>query len=198
MFQLVFLCSPKESSHTSHGDAQYTVVDRSSRSEMHHLEHEMNQPLVHLESSDDDMEEIQFRGYESNREPQDNHLGHSHAHHGHNGHSHHHHHVLPGETNSIEYILLLVALSIHSIFEGIALGAQKEFVDFMKFLFSVMIHEVLCSFAYGVNLSKQKIPLKKAFGSILFLSFSLPLGLVIMAGVSYLKTISRQRFNDCF
>jgi len=188
--QLVFMCSPKENSNNCHGDAQYIVGDRSARSEMRHLEREMNEPLVNLSSSDDDLEEIQFRGYESSRQPQNNRDGASHVHHGHSGHSHHHHHVLPGEANSIEYILLLVALSIHSIFEGIALGAQKEFVDFMKFLFSVMIHEVLCSFAYGVSLSKQKIPLKKAFGSILFLSFSLPLGLVIMAGIGTFEALT--------
>ncbi|KAE9551713.1 hypothetical protein FO519_005077 [Halicephalobus sp. NKZ332] len=186
--QLVFLCSPKKSSN-SHGDAQYTVVDRSSRPGVHSLEREINQPLVYLSSSDDDLEEIQFRGYESSHQPHQSRPGQPHTHHEHDS-CHHHHHVLPGETNSIEYILLLIALSIHSVFEGIALGAQKEFVDFMKFLFSVMIHEVLCSFAYGVSLSKQKIPLKKAFGSILFLSFSLPLGLVVMAGIGTFEALT--------
>lgn len=156
------------------GDAHFS--NGSSNVQRTHLENELNQPLVELDSdSDNELEEIQFRGFEP-----------AHHHHHDAEEGHHHHHVMPGEGNSIEYILLLIALSVHSVFEGIALGAQKNFVDFMKFLLSVMIHEVLCSFAYGVSLSKHNIPLKKAFGSILFLSTSLPIGLLIMVAVGFL------------
>lgn len=188
LFQLVFICTPKSNhSHDHHllGDAHYSID--SSRQRSNHVEQDLNQPLVDLDSdSDNDLEEIQFRGFDpasSTNNPSRLETGRNE--HDHSG--HHHHHVLPGETASIEYILLLVALSVHSIFEGIALGAQKDFTNFMKFLLSIMVHEVLCSFAYGVNLSKQRIPLKKAIGSILFLSTSLPMGLFIMTGVSFGK-----------
>jgi hypothetical protein len=46
-----------------------------------------------------------------------------------------------------------------------------------------MLHEVLCSFAYGVNLANQRVSTRAAFLSILFLSFSIPLGMVLMAMV---------------
>jgi zinc transporter ZupT len=173
--QVAFLCAPNSASTT---DAHYHPPDIAARQNNGLHDSDSNQPLVLLDSDSepDELEEIQFR----TAEPQHPHHDHSHDEHG-----GHHHHVLPGDTGSIEYILLLIALSVHSIFEGIALGAQKEFNGFMKFLLSIMVHEVLCSFAYGVSLSKQKIPLKKAFGSILFLSFSLPIGLLIMLWVCY-------------
>ena len=178
------MCAPSQTSTTS-TDAHYHHPDssRPNNGAINSSDHDLNQPLVDLDSDSDqdDLEEIQFRTVAPS------HPHHDHGEEGEHDH-HHHHHVLPGQSgSSIEYILLLIALSVHSIFEGIALGAQKEFNDFMKFLLSVMIHEVLCSFAYGVSLSKQRIPLRQAFGSILFLSFSLPIGILIMTWVRILR-----------
>uniref|UniRef100_A0A914P7D2 Uncharacterized protein n=1 Tax=Panagrolaimus davidi TaxID=227884 RepID=A0A914P7D2_9BILA len=187
--QIAFICAPS-SHNTLSTDAHYHHPEQPVPRQQNGLrDSDLNQPLVNLdsESEQDELEEIQFRTALATHPPHD----HSDDEHGH----HHHHHILPGETGSIEYILLLIALSVHSIFEGIALGAQKELNGFMKFLLSVMIHEVLCSFAYGVSLSKQRIPLKKAFGSILFLSFSLPIGILIMAWIGTFEALTALIFR---
>uniref|UniRef100_A0AC34GT72 Uncharacterized protein n=1 Tax=Panagrolaimus sp. ES5 TaxID=591445 RepID=A0AC34GT72_9BILA len=186
--QIAFICAPSPSQSTILTDAHYHHPEQAATSTTRQNnglhDADINEPLVNLDSDSDqdDLEEIQFRTVV----PSNAHHLHDHSD---DEHEHgHHHHILPGETGSIEYILLLIALSVHSIFEGIALGAQQELNGFMKFLLSVMVHEVLCSFAYGVSLSKQRIPLKKALGSILFLSFSLPIGILVMAWVGFLDT----------
>uniref|UniRef100_A0A914Y7R8 Uncharacterized protein n=1 Tax=Panagrolaimus superbus TaxID=310955 RepID=A0A914Y7R8_9BILA len=190
---IAFICAPSSSHNTVLTDAHYHHPEQySAPRQINGLsEGDINQPLVDLdsESDQDDLEEIQFRTVVPSH--------HQHLHdHSDDEHEHgHHHHILPGETGSIEYILLLIALSVHSIFEGIALGAQQELNGFMKFLLSVMVHEVLCSFAYGVSLSKQRIPLKKALGSILFLSFSLPIGILVMAWIGTFEALTALIFR---
>uniref|UniRef100_A0A7E4ZU75 Zinc/iron permease n=1 Tax=Panagrellus redivivus TaxID=6233 RepID=A0A7E4ZU75_PANRE len=193
--QLAFLCTPSHS-HTHsilNNEAHFHANSTTTTSSRH--DHEISEPLVNLSSDfdddDDDLEEIQFRTVQNQRGHVRGFEDEDEEHHG----GHHHHHVLPGDANSIEYLLLLVALAVHSIFEGIALGAQRNTIDFMKFLFSVMIHEVLCSFAYGVSLCKQRIPFRKAWGSILFLSFTLPMGMGIMAIIGTFEALTALIFR---
>lgn len=51
--------------------------------------------------------------------------------------------------------ILLIALSIHSIFEGMALGVQDKQKMTMYLLAAILIHETLAAFALGSNMVKN-------------------------------------------
>ncbi|KAI6242831.1 Zinc transporter ZIP3 [Aphelenchoides fujianensis] len=133
------------------------------------------QPLVDLHSesesdSGDDFGRIEFRSAAANNT---------------NGHSHSHSFTPEGPL--LQSIVLLFALSTHSIFEGVALGAQTDDSAFLKFLISIMLHEVLCSFAFGVNLATSGVSHLHGVVYILILSLTLPFGMGIMAVVNLVR-----------
>ncbi|XP_019631410.1 PREDICTED: zinc transporter ZIP3-like [Branchiostoma belcheri] len=70
----------------------------------------------------------------------------------HNGHLHHDHFEGVGDLSSFRSYVLLLALSVHSVFEGLAMGLQEDMGVFINLYIGVMIHECLAAFALGVNL----------------------------------------------
>ncbi len=49
----------------------------------------------------------------------------------------------------------------------------------MRLLVAVMLHEVLCALAFGLSLAQQKTRAAPALTSILFLAFTIPLGMCL-------------------
>ncbi|KAI6172072.1 Nfi-1 [Aphelenchoides besseyi] len=162
--------------HTSvpHASANFSTKKRTSTANQEQTTaltaQTDGEPLVNLNSgsesdSDDDFGQIEFRSAVP--------VSSGHA-----------HHTIVSESSFLQSLVLLFALSIHSIFEGIALGAQSADSSFFKFLVSIMLHEVLCSFAFGVNLANSGISKLHGVFYILFLSFTLPFGIGIMGLLS--------------
>uniref|UniRef100_A0A1I7XSY8 Zinc transporter ZIP3 n=1 Tax=Heterorhabditis bacteriophora TaxID=37862 RepID=A0A1I7XSY8_HETBA len=90
-----------------------------------------------------------------------------------------HNHALPPEDGlTARTLFLLLGLSIHSIFEGVALGIQKDKGDFINVLVAVMFHEVLCCVAYGVSMAQQRTAVRSAFPTVIILSASIPTGML--------------------
>uniref|UniRef100_A0A1I7YQZ2 Zinc transporter ZIP3 n=1 Tax=Steinernema glaseri TaxID=37863 RepID=A0A1I7YQZ2_9BILA len=169
MEQLIFCCSNEgESSADTASYHQHRNV-KDSTNKFFSLDGDVGEPLVDTSFGDESDEEgkIEFRMIESVDE-------HFHAPH---DHGHHHHHVLPAGGLSIRSFFLLIGLSIHSIFEGVALGVQGEIKDFISVLVAIMVHEVLCSLAYGVSLAQQHAAPRSAIISIALLSACIPFGM---------------------
>lgn len=87
-----------------------------------------------------------------------NHNGHSHDHHSHQTHNHHHHSHIP-ESNgnetlvaSIRGLLIVLALSIHELFEGLAVGLEETMGNVYYMFGSVSAHKVVIAFCIGVEL----------------------------------------------
>ncbi|CAD5211486.1 unnamed protein product [Bursaphelenchus okinawaensis] len=166
--QITGTCTSGQNKSTN--DAMISMSKK--RTEQSSSNRQDSQPLVDLTDSDsdnDDFGRIEFRSVEN--EDQECHGGHS-------------HNISLSNKSPLHVFLLIFALSIHSIFEGIALGAQQSDDAFVKFLISVMLHEVLCSFAFGVKLAQQSV--SRSFGLVLiiYLSVSIPIGMVLMECIS--------------
>uniref|UniRef100_A0AC35U5T7 Zinc transporter ZIP3 n=1 Tax=Rhabditophanes sp. KR3021 TaxID=114890 RepID=A0AC35U5T7_9BILA len=85
----------------------------------------------------------------------------------------------------VESIVFLFALSIHSIFEGMALGAQKhDKLSFTLFFAAIMLHEVLCATSFGFIIAKNSLSLKVGCAMIAFLAACIPFGLLIESLIS--------------
>ncbi|VDM41753.1 unnamed protein product [Toxocara canis] len=96
---------------------------------------------------------------------------------GHGGHSHLNMLSGSGKRLTLSSCFLLLGLSTHSLFEGVALGVQTDESEFYELLLAIMLHEVLCSFAFGVNLAQQRIPIGVAFFAASLLASCIPFGM---------------------
>eukprot|EP01121_Diplochlamys_sp_Union-15-3_P004708 TRINITY_DN1490_c0_g1_i3.p1 TRINITY_DN1490_c0_g1~~TRINITY_DN1490_c0_g1_i3.p1 ORF type:complete len:278 (-),score=53.78 TRINITY_DN1490_c0_g1_i3:351-1184(-) len=80
--------------------------------------------------------------------------------------------------------VLLGALSLHSIFDGLGLGAEQDVGGFYGLLITIVAHKILDGFALGVPIYNAKFSM---LWSVLYLSFAAlmtPLGIGIgMAGL---------------
>lgn len=89
---------------------------------------------------------------------------HHHHHHSHShesGHNHHHHSHLPtmtgGDSNdllvsSIRGLLIVLALSVHELFEGLAVGLEQTEMNVWYMFASVSAHKVVIAFCIGIEL----------------------------------------------
>lgn len=80
-------------------------------------------------------------------------------------------HVLLCGVN-ITPLILLLALGIHSIFEGVALGMSQSISSFINLMIGVTLHHSAACISLGVSLGQHQTKSKKA---IFFIFFGLSL-----------------------
>jgi len=83
------------------------------------------------------------------------------------GHAHH---------DAIGAYSALVALSIHSLVGGLALGAEQDATRVFVIFFAIFAHKSAEGFALGVSLARSPIRRAQAFGLIALFASSTPLG----------------------
>ena len=86
-----------------------------------------------------DQEEVEPGGAES---------GHGHGH----GHGHSH---LPSGQSSIRSLMLVLALSLHSVIEGMAIGLQESSDQLLQLFAAVGIHKGILGFSLGLSLVRD-------------------------------------------
>ena len=70
----------------------------------------------------------------------------------------------------------MIALSVHSIFEGLALGLMNKIGPFTNLMVSILIHKFAESMSISIAMQKSGFEFKKIFYFILLFSFATPLG----------------------
>ena len=83
--------------------------------------------------------------------------------------------------------MLLVALSTHAIFEGIALGLTKERTGTINIMMALLIHKSPEAISLGVSLSKNfktKEEIRRAIFLLVAFAFAAPIGVGIGMGLS--------------
>lgn len=101
-----------------------------------------------------------------------------------NGHSHgHSHYGNVGGTKFLHSIILLLALSVHSVFEGMALGLQEDIKQIIYLLVAMVAHESLAAFALGASLLKSEVQLSAYIVYGVIFSSMIPLGAAIGVGI---------------
>ena len=99
----------------------------------------------------------------------------------HHGHGGHHHHGLPIKDGhcvgaSLRGLFVIIALSLHEVLEGLAVGLQNEQAGVLQLFAAVASHKFVISFCVGLELSTTGVTL--LIHTIYILTFSLvtPLG----------------------
>ena len=86
---------------------------------------------------------------------------------GHHGHTHH---------DSLSAYSALVALSIHSLVGGLALGAEQDWTRVLVIFFAIFAHKSAEGFALGVSLARSSISKAQPRRLIALFASSTPLG----------------------
>ncbi|CAB1324589.1 unnamed protein product [Coregonus sp. 'balchen'] len=98
----------------------------------------------------------------------------------HHHHGHHHGHLSPTElarAGPLRLASLVLALSAHSVFEGLALGLQEDGAKLGSLFLGVGIHETLAAVALGVSVAKAALPMRDAIKLGVTVSLMIPIGI---------------------
>lgn len=112
---------------------------------------------------------------------------------GRNSHGHHHGHFSPAElagAGPLRLASLVLALSAHSVFEGLALGLQEDGAKLGSLFLGVAVHETLAAVALGVSVAKASLGMKDATKLGITVSLMIPLGMVVGMGIESTQTLA--------
>uniref|UniRef100_A0A3Q2TSX4 Zinc transporter ZIP3 n=1 Tax=Fundulus heteroclitus TaxID=8078 RepID=A0A3Q2TSX4_FUNHE len=85
---------------------------------------------------------------------------------------------------------LVLALSAHSVFEGLALGLQEDGAKLGSLFLGVAVHETLAAVALGVSVAKASLGMKDAAKLAVTVSLMIPLGTVVGMGIESAQTLA--------
>ena len=91
---------------------------------------------------------------------------------------------------SLQSIVMVVALSTHSLFEGLAVGLQTEMNKLVHLYIGIITHEVLVAFAVGVNLTQQNTSLSTIVKLVLVFSVVIPIGIGLGMAIGMSESIA--------
>ncbi|CAH1797115.1 unnamed protein product [Owenia fusiformis] len=93
--------------------------------------------------------------------------------------SHEHEHHDPSSHSFIRSVMLIMALSIHSIFEGLAVGLQPTAQATLQIFIALILHKCVLAFSLGMNLMQSKLTTWGVIRSNLAFSLASPTGIAI-------------------
>ena len=112
---------------------------------------------------------------------------------------HHDHDHLPLDVfvhSAFRATLLLVALSFHSLFEGLAIGLQLTIGELWSVFLAVIVHKGIMAFALGLQLAQSSLAFRYILVSNAIFSISSPLGIAIGIGLTDIEeSITRDIAN---
>lgn len=91
---------------------------------------------------------------------------------------------LHGDVHILRSLVFLIALSTHTVFEGLALGLQSNADHALALLGAVLIHKAIISFTVGVRFADSYRSVRLAAISLVILAAMAPLGVVVGIAVS--------------
>jgi zinc transporter 1/2/3 len=72
--------------------------------------------------------------------------------------------------------VLMIALSVHGIFEGLALGLMKEFSQMINLMISILVHKFAESMSISIAMQKAGFEFNKLVKFLFLFSFATPIG----------------------
>ena len=95
------------------------------------------------------------------------------------------------DSGSLRSYILLLALSLHSLFEGVALGLIQEVDRLIQIAVAVVIHKTIIAFSLGVNMVQHEMSVSAITKSCFLFSVMGPVGI----GVGIAITQSSSTFE---
>jgi len=86
---------------------------------------------------------------------------------------------LSQQQRKVQAWIFFVALSLHSIFDGLGIGAETNLKGFYSLLVAVLGHKLLDGFALGVPLYFANLPKWQTYFALIFCACMTPLGIAV-------------------
>ena len=87
--------------------------------------------------------------------------------------------TLATKPHLLRFMLLYLSVSIHSVFEGMALGLQADRMRIFHLFFAIIFHEALVGLSVGITMARQQFTLMRSVKYVLLFSLSVPVGILI-------------------
>lgn len=108
------------------------------------------------------------------------HYDHDHQHHDLSDHNlDHHQHAIPKEPRSLRELLMVLALSVHEGFEGLAIGLEGSVGAVWYMLAAVAVHKCVIAFCIGIELVNGRVSLVGSVIYAVIYSCASPLGIAV-------------------
>lgn len=85
----------------------------------------------------------------------------------------------PSAHSHFRYIMLAVVLSIHSVFEGLALGLETKMSTVVQLFAAIAIHKSVVAFSLGLNMVQSGLSLSSKLTSLSIFCLASPIGAII-------------------
>jgi zinc transporter 1/2/3 len=82
---------------------------------------------------------------------------------------------------NLSSFVLLIALSTHALFEGIALGLTKDLAPCVNIMLGLVIHKTAASMSLGISISKnfEEEDVKKGLTLLFSFALATPIGIAL-------------------
>lgn len=91
----------------------------------------------------------------------------------------HHHATLKKDASYTSAFVILIAMGIHGLFEGLAFGVEKEEADVWNMFIAIAAHKWCDSLIVGISFVSAELPIKMAVALTILLSLFTPAGILI-------------------
>ncbi|XP_075063952.1 zinc transporter ZIP1 [Mixophyes fleayi] len=98
-------------------------------------------------------------------------------------HSKHHFHVDFNAHSSFRCFILMMSLSLHSVFEGISIGLQNQQSEVLQIAIAILVHKSIIAVSLSLLLMQSNVQTRWFVLSIVMFSLMSPLGIGIGIGV---------------
>ncbi|XP_065567174.1 zinc transporter ZIP1-like [Artemia franciscana] len=92
-------------------------------------------------------------------------------------------HQDPASHSSLRALLLLAALSVHSVFEGLAIGLESKVDTVMQIFVAVILHKCVVAFSLSMNLVQSHLSKWAIMRLLVLFCLASPIGVGIGMGV---------------
>jgi len=93
------------------------------------------------------------------------------------------------EPSKLRAALLLLALSVHSVFEGLAVGLENTSSEVLELFSALIVHKSVIAFSLGMSVVQSEMSLKETFFSVLGFAAASPIGVAIGIIVSQQQSL---------
>ena len=187
--QIIHVMKDKSEKHpTKHSSLKTAKRNGSFVDASFHVQKE-GQNIIERDSGESDYDDDHDHHHDHDHDHEHG-VGHHNPHHNHGNNieasDHHHDHSMmfvntntkhQNQRHYLRSYLLLTALSIHALFEGLAVGLFQNVDSMVELLGALIIHKSILAFSIGINLVQHSFPPSMIIKSALLFSMMSPVGL---------------------
>lgn len=108
-----------------------------------------------------------------------------------------HFHVDLNSQSALRAFVLVFSLSLHSVFEGLAVGLVEDGKEVLELCLALMIHKSIIAFSMSSKLCQTRLRRSVVVGCLLLFTIMSPLGIGVGIGLTETRTSPQHQLARC-